>query len=98
MGVYNVPEIQRRLKPVFKANKVRSAILFGSYASGNATEHSDVDIFVDSGLRGLDFVELIECTREALNKNVDMLDSHYVTASSPIMTEIATSGVQIYGG
>jgi predicted nucleotidyltransferase len=72
--------------------------LFGSYAKGSATEHSDVDIFVDSGLRGLDFVELIECSREALDKNVDMLDSHYVTADSPVMHEITSSGVRIYGG
>ncbi len=97
MSVYKVPEIRRRLEPVFKASKVRRAVLFGSYASGNATEHSDVDIFVDSGLRGLDFVELIECTREALQKNVDMLDSRYVAEDSPVMREITSSGVQIYG-
>jgi predicted nucleotidyltransferase len=97
MAVYSVPEIQRRLEPVFKVSKVRSAVLFGSYAKGIATERSDVDIFVDSGLRGLDFVELIESSREALDKNVDMLDYHYITPDSPVMREITSNGVRIYG-
>ncbi|MCL2699867.1 MAG: nucleotidyltransferase domain-containing protein, partial [Defluviitaleaceae bacterium] len=64
-NVYDMSEIKRKLEPVFHANGVKSAILFGSYAQGNATEDSDVDILVDSGLRGLDFVGLIEYVREA---------------------------------
>jgi len=96
-NVYNTLEIKRRLEPVFISNGVKSAILFGSYAQGRATADSDVDILVDSGLRGLDFVGLIENVCEALNKKVDLIDVRYINADSPIEHEVATTGVRIYG-
>lgn len=53
--IYTLPEIQSILTPVFSRHDVRCATLFGSYAKRNATERSDVDILVDSGLCGLAF-------------------------------------------
>ena len=50
--IYTVPELQSVLSPIFRANGVRKATLFGSYAKGVATARSDVDLLVDSGLRG----------------------------------------------
>ena len=97
-SVYDVAEIQRRLEPVFRANGVKSAVLFGSYAKGEAAANSDIDIMVDSGLRGLDFVGLIEYVREALDKNVDLIDIHYVDRNSPIEREVRSAGISIYGG
>ena len=44
-----IPEIKERLTPVLKEYDVKEAFLFGSYARGEATEKSDVDIRVDSG-------------------------------------------------
>ena len=92
----NVLEIKNKLEPVFFASGVRSAVLFGSYAKGSATASSDVDILVDSGLRGLDFVGLIENARQALQKNVDMIDVHYIDNDSLIEREIMATGVRIY--
>jgi predicted nucleotidyltransferase len=95
--IYDVMEIKRRLEPVFITNHVKSAVLFGSYALGRATADSDVDILVDSGLRGLDFVGLIENVREALQKNVDLIDVYYVQKHSKIEHNVNMSGVLIYG-
>ena len=95
--IYEIEEIKSRLAPVFGANGVRSAVLFGSYAKGLATEKSDVDLLVDSGLRGLDFVGLMEYVREALAKSVDVVDVRYVKAGSRIDTEAKESGIRIYG-
>ena len=95
--IYEIVEIKRRLEPVFKENGVKSAILFGSYAKGEATAYSDVDILVDSGLRGLDFVGLIEYIQDALQKNVDIIDKYYVNENSPIDREVCSTGVYIYG-
>ena len=47
--IYTVPELQSVLSPIFRANGVRKATLFGSYAKGVATARSDVDLLVDSG-------------------------------------------------
>ena len=96
--IYDLPEIKRRLEPVFIYSGVKSAILFGSYAQGQATKDSDIDILVDSGLRGLDFVGLIEYVREALQKDVDLIDVNHVEFNSPISKKVADTGVVIYGG
>jgi uncharacterized protein len=96
--VYDVEEIKSRLTPVFDANGVRSAVLFGSYAKGLATEKSDVDIFVDSGLRGLDLVGLAETLSETLDRDVDLIDVIYVKKGSMIEDEVRETGIRIYVG
>ena len=53
---YTLGQLQARLTPVFSRNSVRCATLFGSYSQGNATAQSDVDLLVDSGLHGLQFL------------------------------------------
>jgi len=97
VDVYDIVEIKKRLTPIFKDNKVKKAILFGSYAKGEASPRSDVDILVDCELRGLDFVGLIEFLRQALQKNVDVLNVCYVKKGSRVDQEIAETGVPIYG-
>ena len=94
--VYTIMEIQDRLVPVFESYGVHSATLFGSLAKGNATEHSDLDLLVDSGLRGLRFVGLIEAVRNALMLPVDVLDVKHVEENSRIDNEIRQTGVKIY--
>ncbi len=96
-SVYDIAEIKRRLEPVFRQNGVKSAVLFGSYAKGEAEAGSDIDIMVDSGLRGLDFVGLIEYVREALQKDVDLIDIHYVDRDSAIEKEVTHTGIALYG-
>ena len=95
--IYEIQEIAQKLEPIFKSHGVKSAVLFGSYAKGVADENSDIDIIIDSGLRGLDFVGLIEYVREALNKEIDMIDTHYMKKGSRIEREAYETGVLIYG-
>lgn len=95
--IYTLPEIQSLLTPVFTRHGVRRAILFGSYAKGDATERSDVDILVDSGLRGLAFYGLLESVVSALELPVDLIDVTQVEKNSPVDHEIRKSGVPIFG-
>jgi len=96
--IYDVDEIKSRLTPIFDANGVRSAVLFGSYAKGLATEKSDVDLLVDSGLKGLALVGLAEYIRQALDdREVDVIDVGYMKKGSPIEEEVRKTGVRIYG-
>jgi predicted nucleotidyltransferase len=96
-AIYKIEEIKSRLTPVFKENGVKSAVLFGSYARGEARAKSDVDLLVDSGLRGLDFFGLVEYVRMALDKRVDVVDVRCVEKGSRIDDEIREKGVRIYG-
>lgn len=95
--VYTFHELQDRLTPIFQQYQVREAILFGSYAKGTATSKSDIDLLVDSGLKGLKFVGLLETVRGALGyKDVDLFDVRHIDKNSPIDREIAETGVTIY--
>ena len=89
--------IQDALAPVFKQNGVRRAVLFGSHAKGTASTLSDVDIMVDSGLKGLDFAGLLDDMYEALHRRVDVLDAAHIEKGSRIENEIRETGVVIYG-
>ena len=96
-SVYSVSDIQRILYPIFTAHSVRRAVLFGSYAKGCATERSDIDILVDSGLHGLSFFGLLESVSTAFRQSVDLIDVTQVESGSDIQREINNSGVQIFG-
>ena len=96
-AIYSVSKIQALLQPVFKSYHIKKAVLFGSYAKDRANKNSDVDILVDSGLKGLAFFGLLEDVVTALDKNVDMLDTSQITPNSEVDKEISKSGVLIYG-
>lgn len=92
-----VQAIQTRLTPVFQKYNIKKALLFGSYAKGNPTAKSDVNLFVDSNLRGMKFVGFMEDVHNALDsKDIDLLDSSHIEANSPIAKEIHKAGVVIY--
>ena len=95
--VYSISTIQDLLQPVFSSYNIKKAVLFGSYAKGYAGVNSDVDILVDSGLKGLAFFGLLEDVVNALDKNVDMVDTSQIVPDSLVDKEIEKSGVLIYG-
>ena len=90
-------EIEVKLVPVLRRYGVRKAVLFGSFAKGSAHENSDVDLLVDSGLKGLSFVGLIEDIRQALDDTeVDVLDVAHIKQGSLVDREIRRTGIRIY--
>ncbi len=94
--VYSIDEIRRRLTPIFKKHGVRKAVLFGSYAKGQANTRSDIDLLVDSGLSGLAFFGLLNDVAEAFSVPVDLIDKSQVARNSRMSEEIINTGVMIY--
>lgn len=94
--IYSIDDIKTVLYPVFVKHSVKKAVLFGSYVKGLANSSSDVDLLLDSGLRGLKFVGLIEDVRSALDKEVDVFDKTHIIPDSKIFSEISKDGVVIY--
>ena len=76
--IQTVKEAQSVLAPVFDEYGIRRAVLFGSIAKGTATDRSDLDLIVDSGLRGLKFVGFIEAVHEAAGMPVDVMDVTHI--------------------
>ena len=96
-AIYTVNDIKRILQPVFKKHNIKKAVLFGSYAKGEADAKSDIDIVVDSNLRGLAFYGLLEDVVNAVGLQVDLLDRRQIIPASKIQAEIKNTGVVIYG-
>ena len=95
--IFTFDEIKRRLQPIFAGHQIRQAILFGSYGKGTATKTSDVDLLVDSNLRGLKFMGFVEELREALDdKDMDVFDIKHIEPKSRIAEEIKQTGIEIY--
>ena len=92
----SISEIKTILSPVFNSYGISRAVLFGSVAKGTATEKSDLDLLVDSNLRGLKFVGFIEAVRRAVGMPVDILDISHIEKDSKIDREIHSTGVMIY--
>ncbi len=47
--IYTIEDIRRMAAPVAAAHGVKNMRLFGSYARGQATEQSDIDLCIDCG-------------------------------------------------
>ena len=94
-----IEEITQKLTPVFEANGVTKAILFGSYANGTATDDSDVDIVIETEphVRGWDFCGIIEEMRQCLDdKPVDLIPSRAIVPNGGAYMAIKEMGKVIY--
>ncbi len=77
---YSVDEIKRRVSPVAERYGLAAVYLFGSYARGEATAESDIDLLVDlrgSSVRGIMLGALYNDLEKALGTGIDL-----VTAAS----------------
>lgn len=92
----SISEISDILAPVFRDYGIKKAVLFGSFAKQTATEKSDLDLMVDSRLRGLKFVGFIEAVREAVRMPVDIIDVSHIEKGSTVEREISSGGVTVY--
>lgn len=94
----SVETIREKIVPIFENYPINKAILFGSYAKGNATISSDIDLYIDTNgkLRGLDFVGLLEILVNTLEMDIDLIDRSHIEQDSLIMQEIENGGMVIY--
>ena len=74
-SVLTLKQIKERIMPVMHKHNIHEVYLFGSYARGEATNKSDIDIYCESGdVETLyDEVDFIEEVEKALGKEVDIV-------------------------
>ncbi len=94
--VYSLNEIKTTLCPIFDSYAIRKAVLFGSYAKGEATNTSDIDLVLECDQRGLKFYGIIDAIEAGLQKQCDVFRSSSIVKDSPISKEIERTGVVIY--
>ena len=97
-GVYAIDELRVKIGEILSTFPVKKATLFGSYAKGEATEKSDIDLVIDSEgqIRGLDFFEVRADLEEKLNKQVDLIEQRTIIKDGIAEKEILETGVTIY--
>lgn len=96
-GILSLNAIAGICKEVFDDYPAEYCYLFGSYAKGNATGKSDVDLLISTSLSGLAFFELTETLRQRLCKKVDVLHIDQLKNNFDLFQEILKDGVKIYG-
>ena len=95
--ILNLKFIKYQAGNIFsKYPEVKCAYLYGSYARGEATGKSDVDILVVCPPMGLDFYGLAIELKEALHKEVDLQTHRQISNSESIIERILTEGIKIY--
>ena len=75
-------EMIKTIQEYFKTQPVLKAWLFGSYARGEETPDSDIDIMVDldySKPVGLEFVQMQLDLQSLLQKSIDLVSSRGVS-------------------
>ena len=94
----SIEEIKSYIVPIAKKYPIEKVILFGSYARGDASETSDVDLVVESGgkMRNSKIFSLGGDLLVALPVRVDVYDILEIKESSPLYKNIREDGIVIY--
>lgn len=94
--IYTIEEIRQIVAPIAHKYNASSVYLFGSYARGEATADSDVDLIIDFQFTVSLFVlaELINELEKALGKHVDVIS--HESAAPRLMFHILDEEKLIY--
>lgn len=73
--IYTIDEIKQIVTPIAKSYGAKEVYLFGSYARGDATEKSDIDLRVTKGgnIIGIELGGLYADLEDALKKEIDLV-------------------------
>lgn len=106
-SVFDPDRIGMLVAPVAKKHKLRSVYVFGSYARGDATEDSDVDLLIDRegstvhGIFGMN--ALLGELKDALGKDVDLVTVQSLRQESTVRNNadfieaVMKERIRVYG-
>ena len=97
MSTLSLSEVKAVVKELLKRYHAEYALLFGSYARGDATPDSDIDIII---VGGTDFVPrnifaLAEDLREMTGRNADVFEMREVNTGTPFYESVMKEGIRI---
>ena len=94
--VYSINQIRNIASPIAASYGVKRMSLFGSYARGEATEDSDIDLLIDrAGMAGGWAIGgLYSDLRDALGKELDLVTT--AGAEADFLTRIQRDEVTLY--
>ena len=92
----DISTIKKTITPIARSYGVKRIYLFGSYAKGNATENSDIDLLVEKGkpMSLLKLSGMRQSVQEALDLSVDLVTTAGI--EDEFYKEIAGTEILIY--
>ena len=88
-AVYTIPEIKNIVCPLAKEYGAERVYLFGSYARGESTRNSDIDLRIDKGnIKGLALAGLLLDLEKALGCSVDLITVSYTHLTLPTIYSV----------
>lgn len=76
MALHTIHEIRQIVSDLAQQYGAQRVYLFGSYARGDMTSDSDIDLRIDKGaIRGLAFAGLLGDLEDALGTSVDLIST-----------------------
>lgn len=90
-------ELRAAIEPLARRYGIRRVVLFGSYARGDATGKSDIDLLVFGGdtFRAAMIYAMAEDLRCALQKNVDIYEIRELIPDTPFHRTVMEEGVVV---
>lgn len=97
MKILSMPEIEEAVRSLLQKYNAESALLFGSYARGDANETSDIDLIVIGGPRfnRPNIFAFAEDLRAITDHDVDAFELSEVNIGTPFHEAILREGVRI---
>jgi predicted nucleotidyltransferase len=105
--IYTIEQLKEKIAPVALKYRLRAVYVFGSYARGEATDASDVDILVDktgTRIHGMFALGgLYNDLNEAVGKPIDLITTGALEQTSTkertpwICENLRDERIQIYG-
>ena len=94
-AVYTIPEIKNIVCPLAKEYGAERVYLFGSYARGESTRNSDIDLRIDKGnIKGLALAGLLLDLEIALGCSVDLITT--TSLDKEFLSSIKNDEVLLY--
>ena len=95
MAVRSIPEIQNIVSSLAQEYGAQRVYLFGSYARGDMTDSSDIDLRIDKGsIRGIQLAGLLVDLEDALGVSVDLISTS--SLDQPFLDSIRRDEVLLY--
>ena len=97
MEVLTRSELETAIRALLKKYHAEYALLFGSYARGEATASSDIDLVVVGGVnfRARDIFSFGEELRQLTHKDVDVFELRELNVGTPSYETVMQEGVRI---
>lgn len=90
-------EVEALIRALLRKYNAEYALLFGSYARGEATAESDIDVVVvgGNGFKARDIFAFGEDLRQMTNKDVDAFEIREVNKGTPFYEAVMNEGIRI---